>query len=205
MLYLNQLDYRHIPYNHNVNHGGVPEERRNCATSGCGLCSLCMVVDHLTTKHLDLEECVRLSEENGANHAIGTDMKILAPIVAKMFDLELNMTNSVEELVEHLRCGGEAIVHVSVREGRISLFTKGGHYMVILSTDGKEVCILDPSYTDTKFEEEGRREKVRVNAPFVYCSLEDIMIQTDNRDPGFYLFKRKVFPQGTVAQRPFRV
>ena len=45
MLYVNQLEYRDIPYQHNMAHGGAPEDRRNVATSGCGLCSACMIVD----------------------------------------------------------------------------------------------------------------------------------------------------------------
>ena len=45
MRYLNQLDYRHVPFYHNASGGGVPEDRRNVATSGCGLCSMCMTVD----------------------------------------------------------------------------------------------------------------------------------------------------------------
>lgn len=48
MLYLNQLDHRGVPYRHNVKNGGVPPERQNVATSGCGLCSMCMIVDQLT-------------------------------------------------------------------------------------------------------------------------------------------------------------
>ena len=52
MLYLNQLDYSHIPYYHNAKNGGPPEGRNNVGTSGCGLCCACMMIEHLTPNHL---------------------------------------------------------------------------------------------------------------------------------------------------------
>lgn len=192
MLYICQLDYRHIPYVHNTDKGGVPSERQNIATSGCGLCSACMIVDHLTTKTLSLEEAVQLSESNGANRWIGTSMKVLAPILGQQFDLEVAMSSDPEEMVRHLQAGGEIIVHVRKGDREVGLFTNGGHYMVIVSTDGKEVCILDPGYKEGKFDIEGRRGKVRVDqAPFLYCSIETLMEEVRKDGPAFYMFKRK--------------
>ena len=83
MLYLNQLDHRHVPFYHNASGGGVPEDRRNVATSGCGLCSMCMTVDRLTCRELELTDCVKLAEESGANWFFGVDMSILGPVVAE--------------------------------------------------------------------------------------------------------------------------
>jgi len=192
MLYLNQLEYHHIPYNHNMDNGGVPEERRSVATSGCGLCSLCMIVDHLTVFYLDIEECVKLAEEHGANRKMGTDLRVLSPIVAEHFELDYFATNDRDELIEHLNNGGQAVANVGGdREGYAGLFSNGGHYVVVVSIDGDEVCILDPSYEPGKFDEESRAGKVREDAPFLYCSIDDLMKDTDNRDPGFYLFKRR--------------
>ena len=34
MKYINQLEHRDIPYEHNLDHGGVPEEKRNVAAAG---------------------------------------------------------------------------------------------------------------------------------------------------------------------------
>ena len=87
MLYLNQLDYRHMHYEHNIDNGGVPQERRNIATSGCGVCSACMMVDHLTMHHMSIDECIRLVYEVGASRKIGTRMATLGPAVANRFNL----------------------------------------------------------------------------------------------------------------------
>ena len=191
MLYMNQRDYRHIPYMHDLDHGGAPEERRNVATSGCGLCSMCMIVDHLTTKSLTLEECVRLSEENGANRKPGTSLRVLGPILAEMYDLEFSRTGSMEELVTHLQSGGEAVVNVNQKEdGTPGLFTTRSHWIVVVSTDGKEVCILDPNYAPGKFQEYEEQGLIRVKEPFLYCSLETLQQETRIQIP-YYLFSRK--------------
>lgn len=191
MLYLNQLDYRHIHYLHDTSNGGAPAERQNVATSGCGLCSLCMIVDHLTTKSLAIEDAVRLSEENGANKTPGTNMAILGPIIAQYYGLEMTMSRDPQEMIEHLRNGGEIIVNVRKEDRPLALFTKGGHYMVLLSTDGKEVCFFDPSYTEEKFQMEGRQGKIREDPPFLYCSIDTLMEEIPSKDPAFYMFKRK--------------
>ena len=192
MLYLNQLDYRNVPYYHNMAHGGVPENRRWISTSGCGICSACMIVEHLTARTLPLEECIKLSERSEANREIGTRMHLLGPLVAELYHLEYSTTKDVNELLEHLRNGGEAIVNVGGdHDDYIGLFSKGGHYIVAVSYDGEEVCILDPSYKVGKYEEEGRQGKVRVSYPFAYCSPENLDADVKNKEIPYYLFKRK--------------
>lgn len=190
MLYLNQLEYSHIKYYHNAAHGGPIEGRDNVGTSGCGLCSLCMIVDHLTTDSLDLEECVRLSEESGANHSFGTDMKILGPIIAERFGLDMDTTTHKSVLIAHLQNGGEAIAHVGNKgEGVPGLFTARGHYVTLISAKNEEICILDPSFKDDKFDTDDRRDKVRIVSPFVYCTVDTLLGEIKGN--GFYLFKRK--------------
>lgn len=192
MLYLNQLDYPDIPYNHNVDNGGVPEERRRISTSGCGLCSACMIVEHLTPHALTLEECVQLSERSGANRQIGTRMEHLGPLLAELYGLEFSMTEDVDILLEHLRRGGEAAVNVGGdHDDHIGLFSHKGHYIVAVCCDGEDVCILDPSYKEGKYEEEGRKGKVRVSYPFVYCTASDLDADVKNKKIPYFLFKRK--------------
>ena len=192
MIYLNQLDYPDMPYAHNVDHGGVPEGKDNVKTAGCGLCSLCMVIDQLTTKHLELADCVKLSQDNRANTHPGTNMRVLGPIGAEMFGMTYCNTNDKEEMLACLRTGGRVIANVGGDyEGHVGLFSHGGHYIVVVSVEGDTLCILDPSYKEGKYEEEGRVGKARVDYPFVYCSVDALMEDVANRDPGFHLFKRK--------------
>ena len=194
MLYLNQLEYRHIPYQHNMAFGGAPEERRNVATSGCGLCCTAMVVDHLTAHSLPLPDCAALAEESGANLYPGVDLTVFGPVVGEKFGLEYSRTHEREKVAAHLRAGGEAVVMVgnSEEEGRLGLFTQRKHYLLLLSIDEKdEVCFLDPAFVKgEKYDVPEHRDKVRVDFPFLYCSLDLLMGESLNCKPRFSLFKR---------------
>ena len=192
MLYINQLDYPHLKYNHNTLKGGPPEGRDTVKTSGCGLCCACMVVDQLTDKSLGIEECVRLSEDSGANQWIGTSMKVLGNVLAEKYDLEFSYTKDVDEAIAHLGKGGRVIALVGKdNEGNPGLFAKVAHYVLLLSYDGKEFCVLDPALTDVKYTEGEKAGRVRVNKPFVYAPKEEIEIATQAQGIKYYLFSRK--------------
>lgn len=194
MLYLCQLDYPHVPYNHNVDNGGVPEERRCVKTSGCGLCCMSMVVDHLTTKSLPLEDCVKLSESCGANKKIGTNMNVLGPAAAELYGLEMERTDSLEEVNATLRRGGRVIVNVGGdREGYIGLFSYSGHFILLVSVDDDgNYCVLDPAFSEGRYDIEGRKGRIiRQDGYFVYCKPEEILNDTANRKKAFYMFTRK--------------
>ena len=192
MLYLNQLDYRHIHYEHNVDKGGVPEERRNIATSGCGICSACMVVDHLTTHHLSLDECIRIVYAVKANPGAGCRMAILGPALAEKFGLDFRTSKSMEDVISCLQQGGRVIINVGGNhDDYVGLYSTVGHYILAVAYDGEELCILDPSYKEGKYEIEPHTGKVRVDYPFTYCRPEHIIADTQNRATPFYLFKRK--------------
>lgn len=192
MLYVNQLEYPHLKYNHNVAHGGPPEGRDSVKTSGCGLCCASMVVDQLTDQSLPIEECVRLSEENGASQEIGTSMKIFGNVLADRYGLDFSYTKDVEEAIAHLQKGGRVIALVGGdREDYVGLFTKRAHYILLLSYDGEEFCVLDPAFSDTKYTEEGRVGRVRIDKPFLYSSKEEMMLATEAQGIRYYLFSRK--------------
>lgn len=192
MLYLNQLLYRHITYEHNIDRGGASPDHRNVATSGCGLCCACMAVEHLTAQTLSLEDCVQLSYASGANRKIGTRMEHLGPALAERFGLCYRATDRLDELLSHLQNGGEAAINVGGdHDDHIGLFSNVGHYVLAVAYDGESVCILDPAYEPGRYEKEGRRGKVRVSEPFAYCSPEDLKLDTLNRENPFHLFIRK--------------
>ena len=195
MKYINQLIHRDIPYHTNVRKEGVSEidRIRSVAQSGCGLCCVCMMIDQLTNMTLTIEDCVKISEECVANHSTGTDMKVLGPVIAEKYKLNYSETNELSEAIAHLQCGGHIIAHVVVPEGKdIGLFTKGGHYISLISTDGKEFCILDPSYTADKFHIPERIGRVNdSHAPYLYCDVNTVHAETKEGKIKYYLFSRK--------------
>lgn len=194
MRYINQLQYRHVPYRTHVKMD-VPETEklRNVARSGCGLCSACMAVEQLTNYSLDVEDCVKLSEGCGANHGRGTDMEILGPVIAEHFGMDYRATDDLCEVIRHLQAGGRAIVRVGVPEGKeIGLFARWQHFMLLVSTDGEELCFMDPSYTADKYTIPERAGKVNTaNAPFLYCNAEILHAETVTEHKKYYLFSRK--------------
>lgn len=195
MRYINQLEYPHIPYHTNVKNPAVSEEDRlrNVAKSGCGLCSVCMIIELLTDTSLSVEECVKISEECVANHSTGTDMNVLGPVIAEKFGIHYSKTSELTAAIRHLQSGGMIVVHVGVPDGKeIGLFTKGGHYMAIISTDGEKFCFLDPSYTPEKFTVPERTGKVNTtHAPFLYCDVNTLDRETKPGKVKYHLFSRK--------------
>ena len=194
MKYLNQLEYPHIPYPTDLNTPDSQMQKASVKEAGCGLCSLCMVVDQLTMKTLPLRRCVALSQKVKANLEVGTNMKILGPVVAEKYGLSYDTTDDIQVAVRHLRDGGCIIANVGGDQkdkDYIGLFSHGGHYITLISADDKEVCVLDPSWRIDKYEEEGRQGKVRMDGKFVYCSHEILDQDASSRSPRYYLFARE--------------
>ena len=188
MKYICQLDYKHIPYETNLDGGGNPENRRSISSSGCGVCSVCMVVDLLTAEEFGIEECRDLSYITGANRPhSGTKLDLLGPAVAERFDLVYKPSMELSEAIACLQAGGKVVARV-----KKGLFTNGSHYICLVSIDGNDFCILDPSYTPTKFhtpEREGRVDDT--HAPFVYCDADLLDADTEDACTKYHLFTRK--------------
>ena len=192
LYYVNQLGYPHVRYEHNVENGGVIPERRNVATSGCGICCACMVVGNLTPVRPSVEEFTKLTMECGANGRVGSRMRILGPEIARRYHLEYGTTNDPQEMLSCLEQGGIVVANMAADPvtGK-GLFTDRGHYVVILSACGEELCVLDPAYQFGKFDRDDRRDKVRVEVPFLYCSVEAMEADVATREIHYYLFSQK--------------
>lgn len=193
MKYLNQLNYPDIPYPTDLSSPGSPMIGASIREAGCGLCCLAMMADRLTVQSLSLRRLVSLSRKHQANLHPGTDMEILGPVIAELLDLDYSVTNSVKTAINCLKRGGIVIANTGGdREGYTGVFSHGGHFILLLSGTGRDVCVLDPSNKPGKYDEPGREGRVRTDGPFVWCSPELLAQETDNRDPGFYLFSRKI-------------
>ena len=188
MKFICQMEYKHIPYETNINNGGNPEDRRTVSSSGCGLCSICMVVDALTSESLSVEECRDLAYECGAHKPCpGTSLTTLGPVVAERFNLTYKPSGDIDEVIACLRAGGKVVARVNK-----GLFTMRSHYITLISTDGTDFCILDPSYTPTKFhtpEREGRVDDT--HAPHLYCAVDAVHAETEGPGTRYHLFERK--------------
>ena len=195
MLYLNQRDYPNIPYRTNTD-DPTDEYGRNTtvSSSACGLCAAIMVADRLRIGHgFDLSEALKLSYETGANHRRGTHYQIFAPAFAEKLRLKLEASSDPERLRHCLRTGGAAVLHCcGDYEGYTAVFSHKGHFITAISeTEDGRICVLDPSQTEGKYDEPGRRGKVEVDGHICMTTMDVVMEETENRVNRFYLFWRK--------------
>ena len=189
MKHINQRRYAHIPYPFRPEN---PEKPGNVRRNGCCLCSACMVVDQLTTKEFPVKDAVKLALDVKANHATGTDIMIFGPAVAEKFHLDFQPTDDINEAIQAVRDGGRVIVRVSNRyEINKGIFTKTGHYIVMVAATKEEVCILDPSWTSKKFIKWEKEGLVRTEGTFVYIAPEILHNEGIQIYPRYYIFRRK--------------
>ena len=195
--YINQLAYADVPYPTTLNPGDVlGEPYPSVARAGCGLCCVCMMVEFLTGERLSVEACIELSIGAGANYN-GTDMKRLGRAAAKRFNLEMEPSRSVETLSWWLEDGGCAVVHAGREHG---VFSDGGHYLFAdglsreADCEGKgattKIWLLDPSFTDQKYERPDRRGRVEMRDSHILAGPDLVKEECANRSPSFYLFKQ---------------
>ena len=95
---------------------------------------------------------------------------------------------------QDVRTGGAAVIHVGGdREGHIGVFSHGGHYVAAISEDRDgRIVILDPSFFEGKYEEEGRKGLVEMkNRVIALCDMQVLIDDTANREPHYHLFWRK--------------
>lgn len=197
MKYVNQLEYPDLLYVTRTSLEGEAREKGKTTTirsSGCGLCSAVMVADRLLPNcDFGIKEAIRISYETEANYTKGTSLKLFGPAFAEKLGLVYEPTSDPERLRECLRTGGAAIANTGGdRDGYIAVFSHGGHYVAVIGEepDGR-IAVLDPSYKEGKYEEEGRVGKVEMkNGVIALCDMDVLVKDTANRDPSFYLFRR---------------
>lgn len=198
MLFVNQNDYPDVPYRTRTD---TPDDEygRNSTikTSGCGLCCSFMVADRLLVPcGFSLEDAIGLSYSTGANHRTGTDFSIYAPAFAKTVGLKMEKTSDFSKLDACLKTGGCVIAHVRTHpDGSMATFTKQGHYITVIGIepDGR-YAILDPSYTEDKYDVPERKGKVEMKGFVALCSKETLAADIEwslEEDRGFYLFWRE--------------
>ncbi len=193
MLYINKYDYDDIEYLTDMGNENREPEAETIASSGCGLCCLCMVVENMTMGHLAPLACRDLSYRYGANMEPGTDMSILGPIVAEKFGLIYRPSDDMDEVLSVLHSGGMAIARpYGDREGYTGVFSHAPHFVLIISADEKELCVLDPAPEAGKFEQPGRAGKIdSICQPFIYCTSSTLDEDCTDSSPRYYLFTRK--------------
>lgn len=198
MKYVNQKEHAHMLYVTRTDPEHPEHEKgksTTIATSGCGLCSAVMVADRLLPYYdFDLYDALDLSYETNANNGLGTNYGRFAPAFAEKLGLKVEFSRDVEDVSRCLHTGGVVVALVSGRGEGQGLFTRVGHYIVIINEepDGR-FAILDPALKEGKFDEPDRVGKVELkNGVIVLCDKPTLVNEeTRNGSYPYYLFWRK--------------
>ena len=199
MRYENQRKHPHMLY---VTRTSLEEKEREYGktttmkSSGCGLCAGVMMVDRLLPFYeFSLEDAIQLSYDSDANRVVGTSYVRLGPALAEKFNLRYQMSDKLEDLLNCVRTGGCAVVLVGrgkYDNGERGLFTKGGHYMTVISQepDGR-LAILDPAFEPTRYSDPKWEGLVEVKHDFVVlCDPQILHGETEGKTGPYYLFWR---------------
>ena len=194
--YVNQLEHEDIPYETGLNATREQREKMieaaNIKCAGCGICSGSMLITELTGRRLSLEEYRDLSYISKANLDPGTDMNIYGHALCERFDLNMETSDRAEDLIACLEHGGRAIINVGGdHEGHKGVFSDVGHYIFARHYLKKtaEFEILDPAFRPGKFDSPEVSAQVRTEGFVCYCKTDLLTAETENRSPGYYLFR----------------
>ena len=180
-----QRDYKHIPYPSPSSLNG------NIADNGCGVCCASMVVESLKNVDFPIEESALFSKASGAREGFGTDMSILAPALAKKFNL--NVIKTVDEnLVLEFLASGKGLVIANTagdREEWTGVFSDSRHYVVAASAANHTVEVWDPLYCEGRYDTPARKGKVKMDGVRAFADFQ-ILVNDCNGRP-YYLFSVK--------------
>ncbi|MBQ4342254.1 MAG: hypothetical protein IJC38_00020 [Erysipelotrichaceae bacterium] len=179
-----QLNYEHVFY------PSLTSPNGNIANNGCGVCCASMVIESLTETKFPIEESARFAKNSGAREGFGTDMSILAPALAKQFQLKVEKTIDPQRVLEFLQSGKGLVIAnpAGDREGWIGVFADSRHYVVVASASGSEIEVWDPMYRPGRYDVPKRAGKVRMDGFKAYAQFEIIVNDCNGRP--YYLFSK---------------
>ena len=181
LFYYNQLNYDNVPYN---KPNGA---KKSIATSGCGVCSPCIVFNTLAQKEIyTIKEMAQFSIKHGARTNDGTDELTLLKELCKVNkNFSFETTNDINKLVKHLKSGGMAICN---QGSAYNVFSNAGHYVVAYRLVDGNIQVVDPSNKSNKYDLYNRPQRI-VKKTDTGCIVKPAIMDkaTADRNPSFYL------------------
>jgi hypothetical protein len=182
-------------YNQRNYNNAYPSPSNKSATiksGGCGPTCAAMVIETLTGQAFPPPMAAKFAIDHGARISGGTAMLTLGKAICNAFGLELATTSDEQVLKKHILGGGLAIANVGGdRSGYVGVFSDGGHYVVIGGILNDTVSVYDPGLYAGKFNKPGRKGKVGIVGHECKCNIATLAKDTENRNPSYYLFKKK--------------
>lgn len=180
MFYYNQNNYSGVDYSYNGN-------AKTVASSGCGVCSACMVLNNLYGKEMiSVPAMASYSKSVGARDNTGTNMNTLLKALSKKYSISYRTTSKNAELLAHLKSGGMAIIN---QGEAYNVFSTAGHFVVAYKiASGETIRCLDPQLYANKYNSYDRPNRiVKTTGNEVWVTLSQIGKATIDRNPSYYL------------------
>ena len=153
-IYYNQADSRWA--NHPYTSSTHPYA--TIKSGGCGPTSAAMIVSSMV-QTVYPNEMGDLFKKNGFRANEGTDPRAFYWISNK-YGIKMTKTVYINDAVKCLKNGGMVIAHLY--DGKHSLFSTGGHYVVLSEMEGNNLVVYDQYLYSGKFNS-GKRKKVKVS------------------------------------------
>ena len=153
-IYYNQADKRWAshPYTSNAHPNATIK------SGGCGPTCASMIVSSMV-QTIYPNQMGDLFKKNGYRANEGTDPRGFY-WVSNTYGIKMTKSVYINDAVKCLRNGGMVIAHLY--DGKHSLFSTGGHYIVLADIRGNNIVAYDPYLYSGKFNS-GKRKKVKVN------------------------------------------
>lgn len=182
MYYYNQEHYNSVGYD-NPN----TKKKETIKTSGCGVCSSCMVFNNLAGKELyTVAQMAKFSLSHGCRDNYGTNVKkLLTELCKANKGFSFTTTTDENKLVAHLKKGGMAIAN----QGNVyNVFSTAGHFVVAYKMKGKNIQVLDPQMYSGKYDAYSRPKRI-VKKTDTGCIINVTQMgkATADRNPAYYL------------------
>ena len=169
-VYYNQADSRWAKHPY-------PSKTHPSATiksGGCGPTCSAMIVSNFL-KAVYPNEMGDLFRANGYRGNEGTDPRAFYWIANK-YAIPMKKSIYINDAVECLRRGGMVIAHMY--NPKKSLFSTGGHYIVLAGIEGNTLIVYDPYLYSGKFSS-GKRRKVTVKGVECRISVFNFKLYND--------------------------
>lgn len=182
MFYYNQNNYNNIKYDN-----PSTKTAETIETSGCGVCSSCIVFNSLAGKELyTVAQMAEFSIKNKARDNYGTNVKTLLTALCKANpSFAYTTTNDEDKLIKHLKNGGMAIAN---QGDKYNVFSTAGHFVVADKMVGNNIDIVDPQMYTGKYDAYNRPKRiVKKTANGCVVSKAEIAKATQDRSPAYFL------------------
>jgi len=189
---VNQNDYDNKQYITKTDY--YPEDKSGLETtiksSGCGLCCAVMMA-RIFDIDFDLDDAINLAYECKANNHYGTNFFKYSKAYCEKLNLSCSTSSDYKDMYKCLDEGGVVLINVGGDNGdHLGVFSHIGHYILATGHDNDTVEILDPDLLLEKYQEEHRIGKVKIDGEYIYSDIENIILDTRNRELPYFLFKK---------------